>query len=125
MSTQKIAIVGMGRIGSAFFKQMRARRQQGIELLCVAEVSDTPGRKQAVAEGVPLRTLDEIVALGSGVDVLFDLTGLPAVRRELREKMSAVGNRHTVIASESIVRVIWSLITDETLPEIEGRTTGY
>lgn len=125
MSTQKIAIVGMGRIGSAFFKQMQARRQQGIELLCVAEVGDTPGRRQAVAEGVSVRTMDEIVALGGSVDVLFDLTGLPAVRRELREKMSAAGNRHTVIASESIVRVIWSLITDETLPEIEGRTTGY
>lgn len=125
MSTQKIAIVGMGRIGSAFFKQMQARRQQGIELLCVAEVGDTPGRRQAMAEGVSVRTMDEIVALGGSVDVLFDLTGLPAVRRELREKMSAAGNRHTVIASESIVRVIWSLITDETLPEIEGRTTGY
>ena len=52
-------------------------------------------------------------------------TGLPLVRRELRDKLVASQNRQTVIASESIVRVIWTLISDEALPEIAGRATGY
>ncbi|MBV8656398.1 MAG: homoserine dehydrogenase [Burkholderiales bacterium] len=125
MQAQRIAIIGLGRIGSAFLRQMLERRQQGIELVCVAEQNDTPGRQLAVAHQIPLKTLDEIVALGGQIDVIFDVTGIPTVRRELREKLADSFNLHTVIASETIVRVIWALITTETLPEIEGRKTGY
>jgi len=47
------------------------------------------------------------------------------VRRELRDKLVAARNAHTVIASETIVRVIWALISQNTLPVIQGRKTGY
>ncbi|MBV8657514.1 MAG: NAD(P)-binding domain-containing protein [Burkholderiales bacterium] len=125
MQAQRIAIIGLGRIGSAFLKQMLEKRKQGIELICVAEQHDTPGKHLALEAQVPIKTLDEIVALGPQVDVIFDVTGIPGVRRELREKLAASFNLHTVIASETIVRVIWALITSEDLPEIEGRKTGY
>lgn len=125
MEQQRIAIIGLGRIGSAFLQQMLQKRSQGIELVCVAEAADTPGRQQAASVGVALKTLDEIVALGDGVDVIFDLTGRKEVRRELRDKLVAAKNMHTVIASETIVRVIWALISQDALPVIEGRATGY
>lgn len=125
MEQQRIAIIGLGRIGSAFLSQMLQKRSQGIELVCAAEAADTPGRQLAAKAGVALKTLDEVVALGSGVDVIFDLTGLPQVRRELRDKLVAAKNAHTVIASESIVRVIWALISQDALPVIQGRKTGY
>lgn len=125
MEHQKIAIIGLGRIGSAFLQNMLAKHAQGITLIAVAESGATPGRKMAEDAGLRLMSLDEIVALGAQVDILFDLTGIPAVRRELREKMVAQGNQHTVIASETIARLIWALTTEDDLPVIAGRTTGY
>ncbi|MRW87327.1 homoserine dehydrogenase [Pseudoduganella sp. FT26W] len=125
METQKIAIIGLGRIGSAFLRNLLARSGHGVELVGVAETGDTPGRQQAVDAGLNIASLDEIVALGTGIDILFDLTGIPAVRREIREKLMAQGNHHTVVASETIARLIWSLTTDDELPVIAGRSTGY
>ena len=125
MSQQRIAIIGLGRIGSAFLMQMLKKRSLGLDIACVAESNDTPGRAMAKEAGLKVCTLDDVVALGHEVDVIFELTGLPQVRRELRDKLVASQNRQTVIASESIVRVIWALISDEALPEIAGRPTGY
>jgi glyceraldehyde-3-phosphate dehydrogenase/erythrose-4-phosphate dehydrogenase len=125
MEQPRIAIIGLGRIGSSFLLQMLQKRCRGLNVVCVAETCDTPGRRQAVEAGIKVKTLDEIVALGNGVDVIFDLTGLTEVRRELRDKLVASGNRHTVIASESIVRVFWALISQDALPVIEGRVVGY
>ncbi len=125
MEQQRIAIIGLGRIGSAFLSQMLQKRSQGIELVCAAEAADTPGRQLAVKSGIAIKSLDDIVALGNRIDVIFDLTGLPDVRRELRDKLVASKNAHTVIASETIVRVIWALISQDALPVIQGRKTGY
>ncbi len=125
MEQQRIAIIGLGRIGSAFLSQMLQKRGQGIELVCAAEAADTPGRQLAVKSGIAIKSLDDIVALGNRIDVIFDLTGLPDVRRELRDKLVASKNAHTVIASETIVRVIWALISQDALPVIQGRKTGY
>lgn len=125
MEVQNIAIIGLGRIGSAFLGEMLQKKGSGINLACAAEQADTPGKVQASAAGIRIVTLDDIVEMGDKIDVIFELTGLPAVRRELRDKLTSAGNQHTVIASESIVRVIWALISDKALPVIEGRKTGY
>jgi len=125
VETQKVAIIGLGRIGSAFLSNMLARSGRGVELVAVAETGDTPGRQQAVAEGLFITSLDEILALGDGIDILFDLTGIPAIRREIREKLMAQRNHHTVVASESIARLLWVMTTEDELPLIEGRSTGY
>lgn len=124
MHKQNIAIIGLGRIGSAFLGAMQQKKQD-INLVCVSERIDTPAKAQAVAAGIKVATLDEIVAMGDKIDIIFDLTGILPVRKELREKLQASSNNHTVIASETIVRLIWSLISEEALPVIEGRKTGY
>jgi predicted dehydrogenase len=125
VENQKIAIIGLGRIGAAFLRNLLARSGHGVALVGVAETGDTPGRQQALDAGLHITSLDGILALGSGVDILFDLTGIPAVRREIREKLMAQGNHHTVVASETIARLIWSLTSDDDLPVIAGRSTGY
>jgi pyrroline-5-carboxylate reductase len=124
MNKQNIAIIGLGRIGSAFLSAMLAKKQN-INLICVAEIGDTPGKAQAQAAGVKIATVEEIVAMGEGVDILFDLTGQPEVRRELRSKLLATNNLHTVIASETVARLIAAMIVDFELPQIEGRRSGY
>ncbi|PHV05836.1 homoserine dehydrogenase [Janthinobacterium sp. BJB412] len=124
-SNQNIAIIGLGRIGSAFLTEMMKKKSGGIHLTHVAEIMDTPGKAQAVAAGIAVVGLDDLVALGDKLDVIFDLSGLPEVRNELRHKLAAAGNHHTIIASETIARLIWALISDHALPVIEGRKTGY
>lgn len=124
MIKQNIAIIGLGKIGSAFFEAMQ-QKKQSINLVCVAERIDTLVKAQAATAGIKIATLDEIVTMGDGIDIIFDLTGIPNVRKELREKLLASNNKHTVIASETIARLIWSLISDAALPVIEGRKTGY
>lgn len=124
MSKPNIAIIGLGRVGSAFMGDMLLKKQN-VNLVCVAEQTDTPGKAKAKNEGIKIATLDEIVAKGDAVDVIFELTGITAVRQELRTKLMAANNHHTVIASEMIARLIGSLINDSGLPVIEGRKTGY
>lgn len=124
MNKQNIAIIGLGRIGSAFLDAI-LRKKQSINLVCVAERADTPAKAQAAAAGIKVATLDEIVAQGNAIDIIFDLTGLIEVRKELREKLLVANNNHTVIASETIARLIWSLLSEQDLPLIEGRKTGY
>jgi predicted dinucleotide-utilizing enzyme len=125
LENQKIAIIGLGRIGSAFLRNVLNRKGRGVQLVAVAENGDTPGRALAQEAGLTVVTLDQIIALGNQVDILFDLTGIPAVRREIREKLMYDENHHTVVASETIARLIWAMTSEDELPVIEGRTTGY
>ncbi len=124
MTTPNTVIIGLGRIGSAFLGAILERRQR-INLLCVAELADTPAKRQAMEAGIPTASIDDIIAMGDKIDIIFDLTGIADVRRELREKLVAAKNDNTVIASETIARFIWSLISDDELPLIEGRKMGY
>ena len=101
------------------------QKKQDINLVCVAERAETPAKAHAMANGVKIATLDEIVAMGDKIDIIFELTGMREIRKELREKLLSINNAHTVIASETIARLIGSLIGDVKLPVIEGRKTGY
>ncbi|MFA6921200.1 MAG: hypothetical protein WC216_05105 [Gallionella sp.] len=125
MEGQNIAIIGLGRIGSAFLSEMLGKTGRGINLACVSEVFDTPGKAHAQAAGLKIVHLDEVVAMGDKIDIIFDLTGIQDVRTELRNKLVAANNNHTIIASETIARLIWSLIAEHELPKIAGRKTGY
>jgi len=125
MQKQNIAIIGLGRIGSAFLNEMLRKNGGEIKFSYAAEMMDTPGKAQAIAAGIKIVNIDDLIALGDKIDVIFELTGLASVRKELREKFTLTNNKHTVIASETIARVIWALISDEALPVIEGRKTGY
>lgn len=125
MEAQRIAIIGLGRVGGAFLEQLLEKQARGITLLAVSELQDTAGRRRAEAAGLRLCSLDEIVALRETVDTIFELTGLKSVRRELREKLKLSHNLHTVVAPESTVRIIWALISDAELPPANGPLVGY
>ena len=124
MSNQNIAIIGLGRIGSAFLGALQ-QHMYGVNIVCVSEHADTPAKAQAIAAGIKTSTLDEIISMEDKIDIVFDLTGKVSVRKKLREKLQTSNKTHTIIASETIVRMIWSMISDKALPVIEGRKTGY
>ena len=125
MGKQSIAIVGLGRVGSAFLKELLAQSNNSVEIIAVVECAETAGRNLARARGIRDISIDELVAMGTGIDILFDLTDVAAVRQELREKLQASGNRHTIVATENIARMIWALISSGAdLPRVHTRT-GY
>lgn len=125
MEKQNVAIVGLGRIGAAFLDELLCLTGKGVKVAYAVEENETPGKKMAEAAGVKMLGIDEMIALGNAVDIIFDLTGIPEVRKALREKLSASDNRHTVIAPESIAHFIWSIMSDTPLPVTEGRVIGY
>ncbi len=125
MSQHNIAIVGLGRVGSIFLSRMLDNRERGVNIVRVAQLSRTEGLRMAEEAGIPCGTLDDIIAAGSAVDMIFDFTGSSEVRQEMREKLSAANNRHTVIAPESVARLMWTLMGgEEELPEVHQQA-GY
>lgn len=125
MQKQSIAIVGLGRVGSVFLEKLLGQSKKGVSIVAVAEKGQTAGTALAKANGIENLNIDQLVAKGGNIDILFDLTGLPAVRQELREKLMISGNRHTVIATESVASLIWVLISEgENLPNVHVKT-GY
>ena len=125
MSKQTIAIVGLGRVGSVFLAELLRRPNKDIEVVAVAENGDTSGKILAKSQGIAVLDTDALIAMGEKIDILFDLTGVPEVRRDLREKLMATDNRHTIIATETIAKLIWSLVaSDVALPSVHGKT-GY
>lgn len=125
MSQQCIAIVGLGRVGSAFLEGLLNHDADGAHVVAVAEQGDTPGTRLAKSKGIPVQDIDALIAQGEKIDILFDLTGNAKVRQELREKMMASNNRHTLIATESVAQLIWALISSEVaLPKVHDKA-GY
>ncbi|QKE39050.1 hypothetical protein [Ferrovum myxofaciens] len=124
MKKQTIAIVGLGRVGSVFLEALLGKANKGLEIVAVAEKSDTPGTRLALAHGIEVLDVDGLIGKSGNVDIIFDLTGMSAVRQELRDKLSKSTNRHTVIATESIARMIWLFITDVDLPDVHA-VAGY
>ncbi len=110
MEKQSIAIVGLGKMGSAFLNELLGQPNENVEIVAVVEKNNTPGLAVAKARGIKRLSIDELVAMGEELDILFDLTGVTAVRKELRDKMQASGNHHTIVAAENIARMIWMLI---------------
>lgn len=125
MGKQIIAIVGLGRMGSAFLEELMCVVEKGMKVAYAVEKNDTPGRRMAETYHVNIVSIDQLIAEGDKVDVIFDLTGSSETRKELREKLHASGNRHTVVAPESIARMMWAIMADEKmLPDVHERK-GY
>ena len=125
MEKQSIAIVGLGRVCSAFLEEWLSQSNNSVEIVAVVECAETAGRDLARARGIRDIGIDELVGMGTGIDILFDLTDVAGVRQELREKLRASGNRHTIVATENIARMIWALISSGAeLPRVHTRT-GY
>ena len=121
---QTIAIVGLGRVGSRFLEAMCERKSRDVDVVAVAEPQRTPGRDAAEAAGIPVLELDELIARAAAIDIVFDLSGQFAVRQRLRQGLARAGNSRTVVAPESIARLIWSMLDAGVLPEVHA-DLGY
>ncbi len=125
MKKQTIAIVGLGKVGAAFLEELLGQPNQSVEIVAVVENNNTAGLALAKARGIARLTLDELIAMGDELDILFELTNVVAVRQELRDKLRAAGNHHTIIATENIARMIWMLISSGAEMPGAHPQTGY
>lgn len=55
---------------------------------------------------------EEIARIGESLDIVFDVTGVSDTRSTLRSILQETNNRHTVIASETIVYLLSMVIED-------------
>jgi predicted dinucleotide-utilizing enzyme len=122
---QTVAIVGLGRVGTAFLAQVLSNQHPGVDIAYAVEIAETAGKQKAINAGIAMISMDELIAKGESVDVIFELTGLADVRDNLRIRLQEAGNHYTIIASESIAKIIWSFISKEQFLDIEGRHVGY
>jgi len=124
----QVALLGLGEVGQDFAEMFLERIQEGgrpVEIAAVAHRRpDSPVALGFAQSGVPVfADAVEVTSLGEKIDIIFDLTGNPDVRRALREALQASGNRHTVIAPEVVAQLLW-LFFNEGEQTVE-RVGGY
>lgn len=112
-----VALLGLGRIGQQFTASLTKHIAEGgkpINIVAVAERDPNSKAAKDLEElGVPVYTdALEVVGLGDKVDIIFDLTGVPSVRKAMRDKLQEQGNAHTVLVPEVFARLLWSFLED-------------
>lgn len=125
MENQNIAIIGLSSAGTELFKAMIGLKNKGINVIGVSESSFTEGSQLAQELGVTNMSIDQIIEMGDGVDVIFDLSGNRDIRKELRTTLFSSQNQHTVIAPECVARIMYTMISDQELPGSHNANIGY
>lgn len=127
----RVALLGLGDVGELFAERLLAKIQESklpIEIAAVADRNtESPVALGFKHSGVPVfKHAFEVVKLGDHIDIIFDLTGDPMVRRALRMQMKDSENSHTVIAPEVVARLLYYFFYEEaTLPAKHKGRGGY
>ncbi len=125
----KIALLGLSRVGETFSEHFLAKiQEQHINVEIVAVATHHPESPVALGFAhsniLVLEDALKVVDLGDRVDIIFDLTGNADVRQQLRARLQAANNHHTVIAPEVFAHLLWEFFDEgEILPY--SAQTGY
>lgn len=124
MQTIRIGIIGAGETGTPLLEQLL--NASFVQVVGIADLSDTlPGIKLARERGIKTTTdFMDIARLGNDLDILIDVTGVPAVREKLREFFQQSGNHHTIIMHEMIAVLMMSLSQNK-LVSMKHNQTDY
>jgi len=112
MENQNIAIVGLNEAGQKMLHKMLALKDRGVNVVGVATQHQKSDIDTADQAGLDVLTIQQLVDVGEKVDIIFDLSGNRAVRSELRRTLFSSNNQHTVIAPESVARLVCAMIGD-------------
>lgn len=122
----KVALLGLGEIGQEFAENFLEIIQEGgkpVEIVAVAhDDMESPVVLGFQQSGVTVYTnAIDVVGMGDGVDIIFDLTGSTETRQALRKGMMESNNNHTVIAPEIMAQLLWMFFdADMELPQSKG-----
>ena len=113
MQAFRIVVIGAGETGTPLLKQLL--NTPFVKLLGVADLNlDLPGIALAREHNVPVtNNFMDLVAQGTQVDIIIDVTGAAKVREQLRQYMVESHNTHTVIMHERIALLMMSLSAGE------------
>ncbi len=123
-----VALLGLGEVGEKFAEHFLEKIQEEhirVNIVAVACLNT----ESAVALGfshskVPVfKNALDVVTLGAKVDVIFDLTGDPELRKNLRLALQDTHNHHTVIAPEVMAHLLWNFFGEGELPN--SHPSGY
>lgn len=104
-----IAIIGAGNAGLEMMQKLIDASFVNIVAI-VDRCDDAPGMVLAREKGIA--TTNDFVDLfkdSDDLDIIIDVTGIHAVREQLRKYMQESNNRHTVIMHERISALLVSL----------------
>ncbi len=109
MQNIRVGVIGAGETGTPLLNQLLDA--SFVDVVGVADLNDSmPGIQLARARGIKTTNdFMEIARLGNDLDILIDVTGVPAVREKLREFFQENGNHHTIIMHEMIAILMMSL----------------
>ncbi len=124
----KVALLGLGEVGEKFAEHFLEKIQEDhvhVEIVAVAHRDlESPVALGFSQNKVPVfQDAMDVVSLGAKVDIIFDLTGEPELRKRLRIALQESHNQHTVIAPEVVAHLLWNFFGEGDLPS-SGRT-GY
>lgn len=124
----KVALLGLGEVGEKFAEHFLEKIQEehvNVEIVAVAHRNlESPVALGFSQNKVPVfQNALDVVNMGAKVDIIFDLTGDPDLRRKLRTGLQETHNQHTVIAPEVIAHLLWNFFGEGDLPHSEQ--TGY
>src|SRR3569833_3285147 len=109
----KVALLGLGEVGEKFAEHFLEKIQEegvNVEIVAVAHRNlETPVALGFSHSKVPvLKDAMEVVAMGAKVDIIFDLTGDPELRKKLRVALQENHNQQTEIAPEVVAHLLWN-----------------
>ncbi|WP_310446050.1 hypothetical protein [Thiobacillus sp.] len=124
----KVALLGLGEVGETFAEHFLEKIQEDhvkVEIVAAAHHNlESPVALGFIQNGVPVfKDALEVVSMGAKVDIIFDLTGDPELRKKLRVALQETHNKHTVIAPEVVAHLLWNFFGEGELPHSEK--TGY
>ncbi|MDP2027756.1 MAG: hypothetical protein V4446_15050 [Pseudomonadota bacterium] len=125
----RVALLGLGSVGEIFAENFLEKIQEehvNVEIVAVASRDlESPVAMGFVHSKIPVfRDALEVIDLGDHVDIIFDLTGNPQLRKDLRIRLQETNNRHTVIAPEVVAHLLWNFFGEVgELPH--SSQTGY
>lgn len=115
----KVALVGLGKVGSAFIEKLSDLDGKALSIVAVAESDmDAPG--VAIAKKLGIKVYDSekaLVEIAEDIDVIFDLSGNSQVETWLRSALSMKANCHTAIASRNVAVLLWNILSEGVMPD--------
>jgi len=125
--TIKIAIIGLGEAGEIFSEHLLEKiqmEQKPVEIVALADPDlDSPVALGFSQNRVPVyRDFLDILKHSDEIDIIFNLSGDPAITQRVRIELLNLKNKRTLIASEEFAQLLWCFFNEpKDLPKAENR----
>jgi len=115
----RIAILGMTPAGETFAEHMLEKIQLEERPIRIVAVAD-PNPDHPVMLGFQYNNTEvftdylDVAKMAEDIDIIFDMTNDRLLTQKLRLELLERKNRHTIIASEQVARLVWIFFNEDT-----------